>query len=102
MGQTERLPGVVRPENGMVRASTNLTPTGTSALNPVSSVLSPILGTSRMQQKRIPEVVAIKNTRKNDDIRRLIIAKISVILIMSHYLNQLYMFAILIVYFHLK
>ena len=42
---------------------------------PASSVPSPILGTSRMQQKRIPEAVAIKNTRSNDEIRRLIIAK---------------------------
>ena len=31
---------------------------------------------SIMQQKRIPEAVAIKNTRRNDDIRRLIIANI--------------------------
>ena len=76
VGQTERLPGVVRPDHGMVRASTTVTPTGISALTPVSSALIPILGTSRMPQKRIPEVVAIKNTRKNDDIGRLIIAKI--------------------------
>ena len=55
---------------------TTVTPTGTSALTPESSVLIPILGTSRMQQKRLPEAVAIKNTRRNDDIRRLIIAKI--------------------------
>ena len=76
VGQTERLPGVVRPDHGMVRASTTVTPTGTSAHTPASSVPSPLLGTSRMPQKRIPEVVAINNTRKNDDIRRLIIAKI--------------------------
>ena len=75
MGQTKRLPGVVWPDHGMVRASTTVTPTGTSALTPASSVPSSILGTSRMPQKRIPEVVAIKNTRRNDDIRRLIIAK---------------------------
>ena len=60
----------------MVRASTTVTPTGTSVLTPVSSVLSPILETSRMQQKRIPEAVAIKNTRRSDDIRRIITAKI--------------------------
>ena len=60
----------------MVQASTAVTLTGTIVPTPVSSVLSPILGTSRMQQKRIPEAVAINNTRRNDDIRRLIIAKI--------------------------
>ena len=76
VGQTERLPGVVRQYHRMVRASTTVAPTGTSALTPASSVPSPMLDTSRMQQKRIPEVVAIKNTRRNDDIRRLIIAKI--------------------------
>ena len=76
VGQTERLPGVVRPDHGMVRASTTVTPTVTSALTPASSVPSPILGTSIMQQKRIPEAVVINNTRRNDDIRRLIIAKI--------------------------
>ena len=43
---------------------------------PVSSVLSPIPGTSRMQQKRTPEAVVIKNTRRIDNIRRWIIAKI--------------------------
>ena len=75
MGQTERLTGVVRPDHGMVQASTTVKPTGTSALTLASSVPSPILGTSRMPQKRIPEVVQKKNTRKNDDIRRLIIAK---------------------------
>ena len=75
MGHTDRLPGVVWPDHGMFRASTTVTPTGTSALTPASSVPSPILGTSRIPLKRIPEVVAIKNTRKNDDIRRLIIAK---------------------------
>ena len=72
----EILPGVVQPDHGMVQASTTVTPTGTSVLTPASSVLSPILGISIMQQKRIPEAVAIKNTRRNDDIRRLIIAKI--------------------------
>ena len=76
MGQTERLPGVVRPYHGMVRASITVTPTGTSALTPASSVPSPILGTSIMPQKKIPEEASINNTRKNDDIRRLIIAKI--------------------------
>ena len=60
----------------MVRVSTTVTPTVTSALTPASSVPSPILGKSRMPQKRIPEVVVIKNTRKNDDIKKLIIAKI--------------------------
>ena len=76
MGQTERLTGVVRPDHRMVRASTTVTLTGTSVLTPASSVLSPILGTSRIPKKRIPEAVAIKNTRRNDNIRRLIIAKI--------------------------
>ena len=75
MGQTEKLLGMVRPDHEMVRASTTVTPTGTSVLTPASSVLIPILGISRMQQKRILEAVAKKNTRKNDDIRRLIIAK---------------------------
>ena len=76
MEQTERFPGVVRPDHGMVRASTTVTPTGTSVLTPSSSVLSPILGTSMVQQKKIPEAVAIKNARINDDIRILIIAKV--------------------------
>ena len=67
--------GVVRPDHGMVRASTNVTTTGTSFSTPVSSVLSPILGTSIIQQKRTPEAVVIKNTRRSDNIRRLIIAK---------------------------
>ena len=43
---------------------------GTSARTPASSVPSPLLGTSRMSLKRIPEVVQKKNTRKNDDLRR--------------------------------
>ena len=72
----ERLPGVVRPDHGMVRASTTVTLTDTSFSTPVSSVLSPIPGTSRMQPKRTPEAVVIKNTRRSDNIRRIIIAKI--------------------------
>ena len=63
-----------RPDHGMVRASTTVTLTETSVPTPVSSVLSPIPGTSRMQQKRTPEVVVTNNTRRSDNIRRLIIA----------------------------
>ena len=59
----------------MVQASTTVTPTGTSVPTPVSSVLSPIPGTSRIQPKRTPEAVVIKNTIRSDNIRRLIIAK---------------------------
>ena len=70
VGQTERLPGAVRPDHGMVRAYTTVTPRGTSARTPASSALSPLLGTSRMPLKRIPEVVPKKNTRKNDNLRR--------------------------------
>ena len=70
MGQTERLLGVVRPDHGMVRAFTTVTLTDTSVPTPVSSVLSPIPGTSRMQQKRTPEAVVIKNTGRSDNIRR--------------------------------
>ena len=39
--QTERLPGVVRLDHGMVRASTTVTPTDTSVPTPASSVMSP-------------------------------------------------------------
>ena len=60
----------------MVRASNTVTLTDTSVPTPVSSVLNPILGTSIMQQKRIPEAVVTNNIRRSDDIRRLIIAKI--------------------------
>ena len=71
----ERLPGVVRPDHGMVRESTTVTLTDTSFPTPVSSVLSPIPGTSRMQPKRTTEAEVINNTRKIENIRRLIIAK---------------------------
>ena len=72
----ERLLGVVRPDHGMVRASTTFTLTGTSVPTPVSSVLSPIPDTSIMQSKRTTEAAVIKNTKRSDTIRRLIIAKI--------------------------
>ena len=50
-------------------------PSFTSVPTPVSSVLIPIPGTSRMQPTRTPEAVVIKNTRRSDNIMRLIIAK---------------------------
>ena len=76
MGQTKRLPGVVRPDHGMVRASTTVTLTDTSVPTPFSSVLRPEPGTSRMQPKRTPEAAVIKNIKRSDNIRRLIIAQI--------------------------
>ena len=85
----------------MFRASTTVTLTDTSVPTPVSSVLSPIPGTSKMQPKMTPKAAVIKNTKRSDSIMRRIIAKIQLILIMSHYLNLLYMFVILIAYFHL-
>ena len=72
----ERLPWVVRPDHGMVRSSTTITLTDTSVPTPVSSVLSPIPGTSRIQPKRTPEAAVIKNTERSDNITRRIIAKI--------------------------
>ena len=59
----------------MVRASTTVTLTDTSVPTPVSSVLSPIPGTSIMQPKRTLEAAVIKNTKISDNKRRLIIAK---------------------------
>ena len=56
--------GVVRPDHGMVRASTAVTLTDTSVPTPVSSFLIPIPGTSRMQPKRTPEAAVIKNKKE--------------------------------------
>ena len=44
--------------------------------HPIFKCPEPNTGHIKNSTKRIPEVVAIKNTRKNDDIRRLIISKI--------------------------
>ena len=72
----ERLPVVVRPDHRMVQASTTVTLTGISVPTPVSSVLSPEPGTSRMRPKRTPDAAVIKNTKRSDNITRKILAKI--------------------------
>ena len=71
----ERLPWVVRPDHGMVRASTTVTLTDTSVPTRVSSVLSPEPGTSIMQLRKTREGAAIKSTKRSDRITRIIIAK---------------------------
>ena len=68
--------GVTVVDDQTIPCSGCTTPRSLSICPTPGSVLSPILGTSIMQQKSIPEAVTIKNTRRNDDIRRLIIAKI--------------------------